>query len=182
MGHQIWEKAVEIFRKPIDFLKKGVRKGLNIKLPRKSCAKTLQHPVQSIAAGISVQELPGQHFWESFLKDWRHFRGPVFELLVGLLREYLKRFVRVFFPMNGQEVIVQNIHKRGRVPPGQWPYPGHASIGERVVVGIGVDGTVQQDTVLNRPGITLPIMPFHKIANKVAKQEVFVAEGEEAVG
>ncbi len=182
MGHQIWEKAVEIFRKPINFLKKGIRKGLNIKLPRKPRAKTLQHPVQSIAAGISVQELPGQHFWEPFLQDWRHFRGPFFELLVGLLRKGLKRFRCVFFPMNGQEVIVQNIHKRGRVPPGQWPYPGHASIGERVVVGIGIDGTVQQDTVLNRPGITLPIMPFHKIANKVAKQEVFVAEGQEAVG
>ncbi len=83
MAYQIREKAIEIFRKSVYCLKKCIGNGLWIKLAGNPLAKPVQHPLQSLALGIAMEELPGDHFGKSFLQDEGHFGCSVFELGVG---------------------------------------------------------------------------------------------------
>lgn len=84
--------------------------------------------------------------------------------------------------MKRQQVIVQNIRKRWRIPPRIGPDARHTSVGHRVVVGIGIHSPVQQNTLLHLFRIVLPVVAFYKIADKIAQKQVLVIKRKKAMG
>lgn len=78
--------------------------------------------------------------------------------------------------MSRQQIVVQNIHNRPSVAPGIGPQTDYALPDQRMFVGIGIDGAMQQDTALYAGRVGLPGPTFYKICDKIADQQVGVAE------
>ena len=83
--------------------------------------------------------------------------------------------------MQGQYIIVQNVDNRWGIAPGKSAEAVYTAAGQGVVIGIGINGPVQQDPLLDADRVGAPIVALDKIADEIAGQDVFVAEGEETV-
>ena len=78
-------------------------------------------------------------------------------------------------------MIVQYICYRCRVPAAIRTQAGNTFPDGRVLVGIGIDAAVKQNTLLN-PGLkSLPGIAFDEIANEVAQQQICICIREQTM-
>lgn len=178
---QIREKAVKILGKSLDVVQKMGKGGFRVKVSGQTPAKPLQHKIHAFWGGIAVQKACIQHFGQPLPQHSRHIISLVLQLSVCFIGKIHKGFRRIVVPMQSQYVIVQNVDNRWSIAPGKCAKTAHTATGQGMFIRISINGPVQQDPLLDADRVGAPIVALDKIADEIADQDIFVAEGKKTV-